>query len=147
MKLNHPRIMGGRKMTPTTTPKSTIKILLVEDQGMLRDIYCGMLHDRGYDCRTSSGLEGLSIIEEEIIPYQPHLLLLDTKLPGITGWSICERVRNTEYGKTMGIIGMSMENFEQEWMEAGADLFLPKRNINGEALEVAIEQVLGGRRK
>ncbi len=127
--------------------KSKIRILLVEDQGVLRDMYCAVLHDRGYDCRTSSGLEGLSIIEDEIIPYQPHLLLLDTKLPGITGWDICERVRNTEYGKTIGIIGMSSENWEQEWLEAGADLFMPKKDLNPQTLEVAIEKVLGGRRK
>ena len=125
--------------------KSQTKILISEDTAILRDQYCRMIDELGYNYRSSTGFG--DIFEEKIIPYQPHLLLVDTKLPGTTGLYICKQLRETDYGKKMGVTGMSNESFDREWLGIGADLFLLKRDITPEILEKGIKIVLEKYRK
>ncbi len=107
--------------------KQKTKIFIVEDNAALCDGYFSMIIGLGYDCRESSGFPDPV---EDIVHYEPRLALMDTQLQFTTGLDICERLRKTEYGKKMGIVGMSSGYYEKKWIQAGADAFVHKSDIN-----------------
>ncbi len=119
--------------------KKEIRVLVVEDNPIFRSEYCRIVHKYGYDVATDCG-DGYST-KEVVETYQPHLILMDTKLIGITGLEICASIRKTEQGKRIGIIGMSQGSYGKEWEEAGADAFLDKMFLS-QALESTLEEVL-----
>ncbi len=70
--------------------KSTIKIVLVEDDDNLRFLVAGRLTSEDYNVlEAADGKEA----EELILTEQPDLVLLDWMLPGIQGSEVCTNVR------------------------------------------------------
>lgn len=87
----------------TTTPpvsnlNSSIRILLVEDNDISRQLMSDYLRHCGYSIHTiSSG----SAFAQEMAQFCPHLVLLDLKLPGIDGFTLLEQAQQTlEWAKT-----------------------------------------------
>lgn len=69
-----------------------MKILLVEDEEVLAHNLKKILESKGYivDC-ISNGIEALRFIEENA--HLIDLILLDISLPGMSGITICQRIR------------------------------------------------------
>lgn len=66
------------------------KILLVEDDKLIRDELETLLVNAGFSVRSVEDFDNtLEHIREEM----PDLLLLDINLPGQNGYSLCARVR------------------------------------------------------
>ncbi len=60
-------------------------ILVVEDEANIRQFVAVNLKARGYDVlQTESAEKGLEILRE----HTPNALILDIKLPGMSGWSM-----------------------------------------------------------
>ncbi len=74
--------------------RSTKKILVVEDDGLLQKILTDKLRLLNYQVfAASDGREALKIVEEQ----KPDLLLLDLLLPEIDGYRVLENIRkNTD---------------------------------------------------
>lgn len=67
-----------------------MKILVVEDDGMLRDAITSVLKGEGYNVEeTDNGDEGLFLAAQEIY----DLLVLDIMLPGLNGLGIVQELR------------------------------------------------------
>ena len=61
------------------------KILVVEDEVDIRQVLCFFLRHSGYDVLdVASGEEAIEVIPQ----YQPHLLVLDLMMPGVSGWDV-----------------------------------------------------------
>lgn len=74
------------------------KILVVEDNDMLANMYTTYLKLKGFDTkRVSDGEMALSTTLE----YRPDLILLDVMMPKISGFDVLDILRNTP--KTGGI--------------------------------------------
>jgi two-component system response regulator (stage 0 sporulation protein F) len=68
------------------------RVLVVEDEPVLRKLLRYFLGREGFTVRTASdGLEVLRAFEEE----HPQIVLLDIRLPGIDGLEILRHVRRT----------------------------------------------------
>lgn len=66
------------------------KILLVEDNGTLSDIFKYFLEDHGFDIKVAAdGEEGL----EKARQHQPDLVFLDIMLPKISGIDVLGKLR------------------------------------------------------
>jgi DNA-binding response OmpR family regulator len=66
------------------------KILLVEDDPFLIDIYQKKLEDSGFKVEVAeNGEKALEILKEKVF----DLMLLDIVLPRIDGWKILEEIR------------------------------------------------------
>jgi len=66
------------------------KILVVDDEENIRDLFKSELTDEGYDVVTAgSGEEGLAYFEREV----PDLVTLDIKMPGIGGIAALRAIR------------------------------------------------------
>lgn len=74
------------------TDKSVVsrKVLVVDDDDMIREMLAEALSARGYEVVTAeSGEEALEIMEKE----QIHVQLFDMQLPGINGVELCRKSR------------------------------------------------------
>jgi len=69
------------------TVEKNHKILVVEDEADIRQVLCFFLRHSGYEVRdVASGEEAIEIIPE----YQPHLLILDIMMHGMSGWDVLQ---------------------------------------------------------
>ena len=104
------------------------KILVVEDDEDLVHMLEYNITRKGYATMTAlDGLDACYLIEEE----KPDLILLDVMLPGLSGFEICEIIRNHYHEEISDIpiimltaLG-SMEN-KLKGIETGADDYIPK---------------------
>ena len=62
------------------------KILIIEDDPLIRNELKTLLQSNGYE---TAAPEDFSDVIDRIKAEQPHLILLDIKLPGISGFSLC----------------------------------------------------------
>lgn len=66
------------------------RILLVEDEGYVRDVACEILQSEGYQVFTArTGNEALQIVEEN---GPVHLLVTDVVMPGMNGHELSEQL-------------------------------------------------------
>ena len=69
-----------------------IKILLVDDDEMLREMYSDRLKMEGFDVETANdGLQALDKLEEFI----PDLMLLDIMMPKMDGFEVFKKLKDT----------------------------------------------------
>ena len=66
------------------------KILIIEDDPLIRNELKTLLQSNGYEAAAP---EDFSDVIDRIKAEQPHLILLDIKLPGTNGFSLCTEVR------------------------------------------------------
>jgi DNA-binding response OmpR family regulator len=102
------------------------KIVIIEDNVALADIYKTRMEILGYTCFVAyDGREGLALIEREL----PDLVLLDLMVPKIAGDQILETIRTSEWGKNIKVLIVSNLN------EADAPAGLRKQGIEGYAVK------------
>lgn len=70
------------------------KILLVEDDEFIADIYSSKLKDVGFEVQIES--QGDKALKK-ILADPPDLLLLDIVLPGISGWEVLEHLSKKNF--------------------------------------------------
>jgi DNA-binding response OmpR family regulator len=105
------------------------KIVIVEDNFSLADIYKTRLELVGYKCMVAhDGLAALDLIERE----KPNLVLLDLMVPRIAGDEILRRMRATDWGKDIRVFVISNLN------EEDAPVGLPDLGIEGYAVKVGL---------
>jgi excisionase family DNA binding protein len=111
---------------PQELAKEGKQILVVDDEHALAEIMAQALQEEGYQVSVAfDGYEaGL-----KMATLRPDLLVLDLIMPGLDGFSICQRVKANQEGKLTKIIAMT--GFVQEGnlakaLECGADLCLAK---------------------
>ncbi len=101
------------------------RILIVDDDLDLQELLKDALRDR-YDVETAStALEAAS----RLPLFQPDLILLDIRLPDVSGLQVCRHFRGTEQQRKVPILTMSAYGSEIDPLEvrrSGADAFLPK---------------------
>lgn len=118
------------------------KILLVEDDEMLREMYEAKLKGEGYDLVTAdNGGDGLRIAQAE----QFNLILLDIMLPQLDGFSILEELKSKpEKAKTPIIMltNLGTDEDRAKGERLGAVDYLIKANMTPEQLATAIKKYL-----
>ena len=100
------------------------KVLVVDDEWEIRDVLSNFLTEKGYEViLASNGEEAIELAEKE----NPHVILLDVKMPGIDGIETCRRFKEGE--KTRYISVIMITAFGDREIEAyleGADDFIVK---------------------
>lgn len=126
---------------PGTRRCAMVKILLVEDNEMNRDMLARRLKRKGYDIVFAiDGEEGVAMASSE----NPDLILMDLSLPKLNGWDATKRIRSTESISKLPIIALTahaMAGDREKALEAGCDDYATKP-IELEPLLVKIEALL-----
>jgi response regulator RpfG family c-di-GMP phosphodiesterase len=101
-------------------------ILCVDDEQANLLLLEDLLSSSGYVVRTASnGRLALNIIEKEKI----DLVLLDIMMPGMNGFEVCGRIKESEEYRTIPVVmitGLADKNDRIRGIEAGAEEFLSK---------------------
>jgi CheY-like chemotaxis protein len=98
-----------------------IKILLVEDNEMNRDMLTRRLERKGYEIAVA--LDGQQAVELAAVD-PPALILMDMSLPVLDGWEATRRLKADERTKHIPVIALTahaMQGDEQKAKEAGCD--------------------------
>jgi CheY-like chemotaxis protein len=117
------------------------RILIVEDEIVLQDVYKLVLTKHGYQVFTANnGLEGLTKLKES----QADLVLLDFFMPQMDGREFLRNFANDEYPTTKIIVytNLSDNKTETEMLELGADRFVLKSNLTPKDLTDLVDGVL-----
>ncbi len=120
-----------------------MKIVLVEDDQMLAEIYQTRVQLAGHECLVAfEGLGGLELIKNTI----PDLVLLDLMLPNLPGDQILRKMRESEWGNNIKVIFMtniSESEAPDGIEELGFDRYIVKANIANNQLVEIINEVMG----
>ena len=109
----------------TAEPKPAPLVLVVDDDGEIRDLVDMLLERAGYDrALAASGEEAVSLLEQRT----PSLIVLDLNMPGMDGWSVAALVRKHEKTARIPILVMTglAQNVENAARRAGATAFCLK---------------------
>ncbi|OYX43402.1 hypothetical protein B7Y94_01690 [Candidatus Saccharibacteria bacterium 32-49-12] len=119
------------------------KILLVEDDKSLREIYGVRLLAEGYDIVSAGdGEEALAMAIKE----RPALIVSDVMMPKISGFDMLDILRSTTETKDIKVIMMtalSSEDQRQRGERLGADRYLVKSQVGIEDVVRTVHEVLG----
>lgn len=102
------------------------KILLAEDEEVLRMLIADTLEDEGYEIdEAADGIEALQFITEN----DYDLVIIDNMMPGLTGIEVIEKVRTIQEKKQLKILMLTAKSQQKDVEEAkaaGADYFFQK---------------------
>ena len=105
------------------------RILVVDDQQDFVELALDALKDLLPGVRVEGACGGYEALLK-IGSLQPHLLVLDLRMPGLDGFEVCRRVKEapeTKATKIVAMTGFEDDQAEQLALTCGADAFLTKR--------------------
>lgn len=102
------------------------KILIAEDEPDIRELITLTLQFNGFDVTSArDGAEAVEIAQRG----QFDLILMDVRMPRMTGYEACRKLRELDITKDVPIIFLSAKGQEtevQQGLQAGADQYILK---------------------
>ena len=121
------------------------KIMLVEDDNNLREIYGARLLAEGHEIVTAKdGEEALAIAVKE----KPELIISDVMMPKISGFDMLDILRNapeTKFTKVIMMTALSQTEDKARADSLGADRYLVKSQVTLEDVARVVRDVLDGK--
>ena len=102
-------------------------IVIIEDDAAIRSVLRVLLRGAGYTLikEADRGDDGLKLVRE----LRPSLVLLDLMLPGLDGFTVCRRIRETKEIASTPVIMLTARSEEVDvvrGLECGADDYVTK---------------------
>src|SRR4029078_11100877 len=121
------------------------KVMLVEDDNNLREIYEARLLAEGYEIVSAQdGEEALALAVKE----RPDLIIADIMMPKISGFDMLDILRSTPETKDTKVIMMtalSQAVDKDRANKLGADRYLVKSQVTLEDVAKVVHEVLEGK--
>jgi DNA-binding response OmpR family regulator len=115
---NNTERVGGRQNGPTVHP-----LLFIEDDDQIRLALTMALEDEGYHVHEApDGATGLAAFAE----FEPDLVLLDLRLPDMSGFDVCRALRASSIVPIIIITAQTDTYDLVAGLEAGADDYITK---------------------
>lgn len=128
-----------------TEPANGIKILCIEDEHFISELYARALRRAGYDVTTLlSGEDGL----RAALRNEYDIVLLDLMIPGITGFEVLRELRAQApdlKAKILITTNLDQEDESREEIEKMADGYLIKAEFTPRQLVSLIDDVASGK--
>ncbi len=114
------------------------KILVVDDEESIRELYRAELADEGYEVDLAAdGREALRRLDA----FRPDLVTLDIKMPGIDGIEVLRRIRE-KYATIPVILVSAFGEFKQDFNTWASDAYIVKSHDPTE-LKETVRKLLG----
>jgi two-component system, cell cycle response regulator DivK len=101
-------------------------VLVVEDFGDARELFCEVLQTRGFRCVTAKdGAEAIVQAHE----HAPDVVLLDLSIPVVDGWMVARSLRTAEKTREIPIVVVTGHSDDRQLelaLRSGADRVLTK---------------------
>lgn len=105
------------------------RILLVEDDDAIANVYLMRLQAEGFDVRrVNNGEDALATA----LSYHPDLVLLDVMMPQVSGFDVLDILRNTPETANLKIVmltALSQESDRERAESLGVDDYLVKSQV------------------
>ncbi len=122
------------------------KVMVVEDDASLREIYSIRIAAEGYTVVSAGdGEEALAVAVRE----KPDLILSDVMMPKISGFDMLDILRSTPETHNIKVVMMTALSSEDQRIRGenlGADRYLVKSQVGIEDVINVIHEVLGDRK-
>lgn len=115
--------------TPGVPAGQLKRILLVEDDDAIANVYLMRLQAEGFDVRrVGNGEDALAAA----LSYKPDLVLLDVMMPKVSGFDVLDILRNTPETANLKIImltALSQDSDKERAESLGVDDYLVKSQV------------------
>lgn len=99
------------------------KLLLIDDDQNLTSMMKQVLEEEGYEVQVAlNGMEGL----RRLYQWRPDLVILDVVMPGMDGWSACQRIREVSEVPVLMLSIRDGDSNELKGLQVGADQYMSK---------------------
>lgn len=99
------------------------KVLIVEDEALMREVICDYFERDGYECDEAE--DGMSAVDMTL-EKEYDLILLDIMIPELDGFSVCRNIRKNSAVPIIMITARSDEYDKLLGYEVGADDYVTK---------------------
>ena len=117
------------------------KILLIEDDKFIIDIYSTKFKEEGFEVEVAiNGEKALQKTKEK-----PDLILLDIVLPGLDGWGILREIKKNEETKSIPVVvlsNLSQKSEVEKSFKMGAVKYLIKSNYTPSQVVKEVKECL-----
>lgn len=118
------------------------KILLVEDDTMILELYQKKFTDLGYTVLVASrGDEVVAMAEKEL----PKAVLLDVILPGVDGFAILEQLKNNPITTSIPVVmltNLGQDEDKEKGKQLGAAGYIVKATETPSGIVKKVEQLI-----
>lgn len=116
------------------------KILVVDDEEYIRELYRDELLEEGYEVELAEdGYEALSKMETS----PPDLVTLDVKMPGLDGIEVLRRIREKDESIPVLLL-TAFGEFRQDFNTWASDAYIVKSHDTSE-LKLTVRKLLRGK--
>jgi DNA-binding response OmpR family regulator len=119
-----------------------IKILLVEDDTFLLEMYSTKFNLEGFDVATAAdGEEGLKLAKKE----KPDIILLDVLMPKIDGFTVLKKLKKDSQTKAIPVVlltNLGQKNDIDKGLKDGAEGYLIKAHFIPSEVVSKIKKIL-----
>jgi two-component system, response regulator PdtaR len=111
-------------LTSPSSPPAPRRVLLAEDEALIRLDLKEMLQEEGYDVvgEVGDGESAIRLAEQ----LRPDLVILDVKMPGMDGITAAERIAATRIAPVVILTAFSQRDLVERARDAGAMAYLVK---------------------
>ena len=128
-------------------PKKKTKILVVEDEDFLLDLYQTKLIQEGYEVIIAeNGVEGLEMAQQHL----PNLILLDILMPRVDGYEMLKKVKADNKLRNIPVIifsNLSQKEEIEKGLKLGAKDFIIKTSVTPAELVNKVKEYLKSNKK
>jgi CheY-like chemotaxis protein len=122
-----PARAGNAAAAPAASPAGPQRVLIADDNALIRQSMVQLLGSEGYSVRTAcDGIEAIELCAQ----WRPQLVILDAYMPRLSGIEAARRLRERHPRESMTLLLMSGMALSEAWIgharEAGFDDCLDK---------------------
>ena len=99
------------------------RILIIEDDSVIQTQLRNLLAGNGYEVET---VNDFPVAMEQVECFDPHLILLDIKLPGNDGFTVCSQIRAFSNVPIIFVTSCNTDMDELNSIMLGGDAFVTK---------------------
>jgi DNA-binding response OmpR family regulator len=118
------------------------KILLIDDDPFISDMYILKFREHGFEIETAKdGKEGL----EKIKKYPPDLILLDIVMPAMDGFEVLQELKKEgtiPKAKVILLTNLGQKEDVEKGMKLGADDYIIKAHFTPSEVVEKVKQLL-----
>lgn len=119
-----------------------IKLLLIEDDPVVRRMYERAFSMEGFDTRTAS--DG-TIVFESILLNRPDVILMDVMMPNFNGLETLEELKSERKTQSIPVIMLSAYDdpkIIEKALSLGAARYLVKNNVEPSEISEIVRQIV-----
>jgi two-component system chemotaxis sensor kinase CheA/two-component system sensor histidine kinase and response regulator WspE len=134
--------LAGPELT-RARERRRLRVLLVDDSVIAREAEASLLRSLGHEvAEAADGEAGWARLEAGDV----HLLLTDVNMPGLDGIDLTRRVKSSARHAALPVVILSSLSAPEErrrGVDAGADAYLVKGELDAEVLAATLERLCG----